>query len=65
MEHLQLIRIGRVLEVTGLRRSSLYRKIAAGEFPLPVKIGERASAWVASEVSQWIEETIAASRSAK
>ncbi len=65
MEQLQLLRLGSVLKMTGLCRSSLYRKVTAGEFPSPVKVGKRASAWVASEVAQWIEDTILASRAGR
>ena len=50
-----LLRLPQVLERTGLSRSSLYEKIAAREFPAPVKIGARAVAWVSSEVAAWIE----------
>lgn len=45
---------------TGLSNSNLYRCIAAGTFPAPVKIGIRASAWSADEVDRWIAERIAA-----
>jgi prophage regulatory protein len=57
-----LLRLPDVLARTGLSRSSVYDKAAAGEFPQPIKIGERASAWIAAEVDAWIEERIRASR---
>tara|TARA_Y100000815_G_C13314745_1_gene489938 strand:- start:1259 stop:1390 length:132 start_codon:yes stop_codon:yes gene_type:complete len=31
-------------------------------FPAPVKLGARASAWVESEINDWIESRISASR---
>ena len=37
-------------ERTGDSRSGLHRKVQAGLFPPPVKIGERASAWPEHEV---------------
>ena len=43
-----------------LGRSEIYRRIAAGNFPAPIKLGERSSAWVASEVDAYIESRIAA-----
>ncbi|MEE2749373.1 MAG: AlpA family phage regulatory protein [Pseudomonadota bacterium] len=36
--------------------------IHEGTFPAPVKLGARASAWIESEINEWIESRIAASR---
>ena len=47
---------------TGLRRSTIYAKIAAGEFPAPVRIGIRAVGWIEADVIAWLESRIAASR---
>lgn len=58
--HQQFRRLPAVLELTGLKRSTLFAKVAAGQFPKPCKLGERASAWVLAEVQQWIEGRIAA-----
>ena len=44
---------------TKLSRSEIYRRIAAGMFPAPVKLGERASAWNTDEIDAWIAERIA------
>ncbi len=51
----RLIRRPEVQRLTGLSRSSLYEMIAAGKFPAPVRIGERAVAWRESEIREWIE----------
>ncbi|WP_226470106.1 helix-turn-helix transcriptional regulator [Luteimonas panaciterrae] len=56
---LTLERLPNVLARTGLSRAVIYRRIASGEFPAPVKLGERASAWDAREVDRWIAERIA------
>jgi prophage regulatory protein len=40
-----LARLPVVLRVTGLGRSTIYRWIAAGSFPAPVRLGTRAVAW--------------------
>jgi len=55
-----LLRLPQVKARTGLSRSELYRRIAAGTFPAPVKLGERASAWPEQEVTTWCEARIAA-----
>ena len=38
----------------GLRRSSLYREMRQGRFPLPVRIGPRAVRWPSTEIEAWI-----------
>lgn len=55
-----LLRLREVCRRTGRSRSAIYRGIAAGDFPPPVKLGERASAWVSTEVDAHIEACIAA-----
>lgn len=55
-----LERLPTVKARTGLSRSEIYRRIATGDFPQPVKLGERASAWNAAEVDSWITGRIAA-----
>ena len=59
---LVLERLPRVKARTGLSRSELYRRIAANPptFPAPVKLGERASAWLEHEVTAWCEARVAA-----
>lgn len=54
-----LERLPEVLARTGHKRSEWYRQIASGKAPRPVKLGERASAWVASEVDAYIARRIA------
>lgn len=55
----RLLRLGEVKEQTGLSRSSIYAKIAEGDFPNAVHISERAVAWVQEEVQTWIRMQIA------
>ena len=50
----RLIRIGEVKRLTGVSTATLYRKIAANEFPRPVRLGVVARAWPLSEVQNWI-----------
>lgn len=55
-----LIRLNEVQGRTGLSRSEIYRRIREGDFPKPVKLGKKASAWVLAEVEGWIAARIAA-----
>lgn len=54
-----LLRLPEVKARTGLSRSSIYLRIASREFPCPVKLGARASAWDSSEIDAWIAARIA------
>lgn len=49
-----LLRLPQILERTGLSRSEIYRRIAAGTFPQPAKLGSM-SAWSSIEVAEWVK----------
>jgi prophage regulatory protein len=48
------LRIGVVSSITGLSVPTIYREIAQGRFPRPIKITAGARAWKLSEVMDWI-----------
>ena len=58
----KIIRLQAVKARCGLSRSTLYNRIAAGEFPTPVSLGARSVGWVESEINEWITARISASR---
>jgi prophage regulatory protein len=58
----KLLRRPQVEAKVGLRRSSLYDLLKRGEFPQPIKIGERCIAWLESEIDTWIAQRVLASR---
>jgi len=49
---------------TGLSRSTIYERIARGEFPRPVKIGARAVGWPSNSIDAFIAECIRRAESA-
>ena len=52
---LKALRLPQVIEKSGLCRSAIYAKAAAGEFPAPFKLGNsKASAWWDHEVDLWL-----------
>ncbi|EGT5683797.1 helix-turn-helix transcriptional regulator [Cronobacter turicensis] len=57
-----LIRMPEILRRTGYGKAWIYRLIAQGRFPHPVKIGSRSIAFVESEIDEWINQRIAESR---
>lgn len=58
-EDLRLLRIGQVLELVPVARSSLYRGIDTGDFPAPIKLNG-ASLWVSDEIRRWKRERCSA-----
>ena len=55
----RLIRLPETLSRAGVSRSYVYDAVKKGEFPKPVKVTERTSAWIESEVQEWIDQRIA------
>lgn len=55
----RVLRLPRVLEITGLSRASVYRLEKAGAFPKHVSLTQRASGWLESEVLAWLDERLA------
>ena len=53
---LRLIRLPEVKARVGLGRSTIYRRMREGTFPLPRSLGGRAIAWAEEDVSAWIAE---------
>lgn len=61
MQH-NILRLPTVKDRTGLSRSTIYLRIASGEFPKPIPLGGRAVGWLESEVNDWLEQKIKAAR---
>ena len=59
---IRFIRLKEVLAICGKSRSSVYDAIKKGDFPRPVKLQGRSSAWIKSEVDEWAAQCIRASR---
>lgn len=52
----RILRLKSVLDRTGLSRSTLYRKIERGTFPVQVHISERCIGWRESDVERWLSD---------
>lgn len=54
-DHTQrILRLNKVLDRTGLSRSTLYRKIENRTFPRQVRISERCVGWREADVEGWL-----------
>lgn len=57
----RFLRMDKVRNITGRSRTRIYEDPT---FPRPIKLGLRESAWLESEVLEWMQERIRASRPA-
>ncbi len=57
-----ILRLPFVKSRTGLSRSTIYLRIAAGSFPKPVNLGSRAVGWLESEIDGWLNSRVEVSR---
>ena len=58
-----LIRLSDLLPaVIPFSRATIWRRVAEGTFPKPVKLSNRVCAWRVRDVRRWIQEQTASSR---
>jgi len=55
----RILRMRTVLDRTGLSRSTLYRKMRDGTFPIQVRISEHCCGWRESAINRWIADPVA------
>jgi len=56
----QIIKLPAVIKLSTLSSASIYRLIKKGEFPKQLKLSERSSGWLLSEVEQWLDSKVSA-----
>ena len=50
----KILRFAEVRQRTGLSRSTVYRRIRIGAFPIPVDLGNGRLGWFEKEIETWI-----------
>ena len=51
---IRMLRLRRVLEITGLGKTTIYQLQADGNFPMRVRLTAHSVAWVEDEVLAWL-----------
>ena len=60
---LVFLRIREIERRTGLSRSTIYKKMAAGTFPRPeAQVGTRNVRWIESDITKWMQSCLRAQR---
>ncbi|MEQ8165136.1 MAG: AlpA family phage regulatory protein [Alphaproteobacteria bacterium] len=54
----EIWRLRRVLAVIGMSRSWLYEEVAAGRFPAPLQLGQRAIGWRRADIENWLKARV-------
>lgn len=62
---ISILRRPKVLNATGFSHGTLYNRIKTDGFPRPVSLGGRTVGWVESEVQEWLQKQIEASRNSE
>ena len=53
---IELLTLQEVLDLLKIKRSSVYDWISKGNFPKPIKFGERYARWMKKDVLDWLEQ---------
>ena len=54
----RIMRIPEVVEVTGLSKTTIWRRVKSGDFPAPVRLGSlatRSIGWRSGQVQEWLD----------
>jgi len=54
----RFLRISEVVDRIGVSRPTIYRWVAAGEFPKQIQLGANSVVWLESSVTEWMEKQI-------
>jgi len=59
MQNKTISRLPKVIQKTGLSRSTIYALLSRGEFPKPIKLSPRTIGWLESDIDAWLDARIA------
>ena len=55
VEEHRIVRRNEVTRLTGLARATIYKKVADGSFPEPIRLGARSVGWRLSDIVAWLQ----------
>jgi prophage regulatory protein len=58
---IRILRLGQVLALTGLRKTTIYALQSKGRFPMRVQITQHSVGWVEGDVQRWLAVRVAES----
>lgn len=54
----RLIRLPEVIARVGIKRSTIYQRMAEGRFPKGRSLGPKLTVWVEAEIDDWIRSVV-------
>ena len=54
----KLLKAKQVAEYVNVSKSQIYKLVQQGRLPKPIKLGERGSAWLVSEIDAWLQSKV-------
>src|SRR5262249_22491664 len=56
---IRILRLKQVLDLTGLKKTSIYDLQSTGRFPLRVQITAHSVGWIEEEIQSWLAQRVA------
>ena len=54
----KILKVKEVAEELNVSVQQIYKLVSKGRFPKPIKLGERGSGWLTSEIDAWLQSRI-------
>lgn len=56
---MRFLRIREVVHIVGLSKNTIYTRIRDGSFPKPIALGPQTTAFIESEIHEWMKAQVA------
>ena len=54
----KVLKVKQVAEEINVSVQQIYKLVSKGTFPKPIKLGERGSGWLISEIDVWLQSRV-------
>ena len=58
MSNSKILKVKQVAEEINVSVPQVYKLVSLGRFPKPIKLGERGSGWLTSEIDDWLQSRV-------
>ena len=55
---MKVLKVKQVAEEINVSVPQIYRLVSIGSFPKPIKLGERGSGWLITEIDAWLQSRV-------
>ena len=55
---MRILKAKQVAEEINVSVPQVYKLVSLGRFPKPIKLGERGSGWLTSEIDDWLQSRV-------